>query len=176
MKPRRVFAVGAALGLLVSSSSSGAWGFGDGTSRPSVPGAVDPNVTQRNIRDTICAPGYARSVRPPYSFTGPLKQRLMRREHPGERFGAFELDHLVPLSLGGAPSDPANLWLEPWTGPLNAGDKDALEYVLWRLVCNGEVPLSVAQHEIARDWISAYYRYATRENLQRYHFHSHEDE
>lgn len=140
------------------------------SSSPTVPGAVDPAVNDANIDTTICVPGYARSVRPPYSFTGALKRRLMRDQHPGERYSGYELDHLVPLSLGGAPADPRNLWLEPWTGAMNAQDKDALELVLWRLVCAHEVPLRAAQRAIAGNWVAAYRRYATTENLARFHF------
>jgi len=64
-----------------------------------------------------------------------IMQRLMRAQHSGERFAGYELDRLVPLALGWAPADESNLWLELWTGPMNAGDKDAVEFVLWRLVC-----------------------------------------
>ena len=140
--------------------------------RPHIPGAIDVNVRQDNINSTICILGYARSVRPSYTFTGTLKKKMMRAQHPGEPFQAYELDHPIPLSLGSAPADARrNLWLQPWNSAMNAGDKDALEYVLWRLVCGHQLPLGVAQTAIARDWISAYRKYATRENLARYHFH-----
>ena len=159
------------LGILVLCSSAGIARIAapDGT-LPVVRGSTDPNVSQANIDTTICVPGYSRSVRPPYSLTGSIKRRLMKAQHPGERFSEYELDHLVPLSLGGAPADNGNLWLEPWTGSMNAGDKDALEYVLWRLVCSHELPLHTAQHAIASNWVAAYQRYATPENLARFHF------
>lgn len=137
---------------------------------PDVPGAVDPAVTPDNIDAAVCVSGYARSVRPPYSYTGAIKRQLMRSQHPGERFSGYELDHLIPLALGGAPADRRNLWLEPWTGDMNAADKDALEFVLWRLVCRHEVPLHAAQQAIAQDWVGAYRRYATRQNLARFHY------
>jgi hypothetical protein len=38
----------------------------------------------------------------------------------------------------------------------NAHVKDALEDHLRRLVCQGELDLESAQHEIAEDWIGAY--------------------
>jgi len=139
-------------------------------SLPDIRGATDPRVSQGNIDTTLCVSGYARSIRPPYSYTGPLKRRLMQAGHPGERYSGYELDHLVPLSLGGAPADEHNLWLESWTGSMNAGDKDALEYVLWRLVCLHELPLRTAQHDIAGNWVAAYQRYATPANLGRFHF------
>lgn len=39
------------------------------------PGAVNPAVTQANINDTICVPGWTATVRPPESYTERLKRR-----------------------------------------------------------------------------------------------------
>ncbi len=133
------------------------------------PGAVDDRVEQANIASTICVPGYARSVRPPYALTGPLKRAAMKRSRPHERFSEYELDHLIPLSLGGAPLSAANLWLEPRYGEWNANRKDALEFVLWRLVCANQLRLDTAQQAIATDWVAAYRTYATAGNLARFH-------
>ncbi|GEM73221.1 MULTISPECIES: hypothetical protein [Sphingomonas] len=137
---------------------------------PETPGAVDAAVTQANIDTTICRPGYARSARPSYELTGPLKRRMMNAQHPGEPMSAYELDHLIPISLGGAPFDAKDLWLQPRQGQMNAGDKNVLAYVLWRLVCTGQVPLKVAQYDISHDWTRAYQLYATPENIEKYHF------
>lgn len=152
------------------AASAAPYGIANSEQLPNVSGAIDQHVNQGNIRQTICVPGYARSARPPYTLTGPLKRDMMRAQHYGQRFSLYELDHLVPLSLGGAPSSPDNLWLQPWNGPWNASDKDALEFVLWRLVCTGQLPLSTAQREIAGNWIDAYRHYATPANLARYSF------
>ncbi len=94
------------------------------------PGAVDPSITQANIGTTICRPGYARSVRPAFAVTEPIKRRLMDAQHPGESFADYELDHLIPISLGGAPLDLRDLWLQPQRGRANAADKNALAFVL----------------------------------------------
>ncbi|PZU06534.1 MAG: hypothetical protein DI605_18915 [Sphingomonas sp.] len=134
------------------------------------PGETDPGVTQANIETTICRPGYARSARPDYSITGSIKRRLMTTEHPGEQFGDYELDHLIPISIGGAPLASRNLWLQPRHGAATAGDKNVLAYVLWRLVCTHRVPLVTAQRAISHDWPTAYRTYATPENVARYHF------
>lgn len=134
------------------------------------PGAIDPAITQANIDTTICRPGYARSVRPPYSITAPIKRQLMQAEHAGEAMADYELDHLIPISIGGAPLDRRDLWLQPRRGQANAGDKNVLAYVLWRLVCEHRLPLKIAQHDISRDWTSAYQTYATPENVAKYHF------
>ncbi len=52
---------------------------------------------------------------------------------------------LIPLELGGAPQDVANLWVEPWNGNANAHMKDAVETYLNREVCRGAMPLADAQ-------------------------------
>ncbi len=95
---------------------------------------------------------------------------MMDLQHPGEPMSAYELDHLIPISLGGAPLDKRDLWLQPRQGQANAGDKNVLAYVLWRLVCTGQVPLKVAQDDIRHDWTRAYQLYATPANIQKYHF------
>ena len=137
---------------------------------PETPRAIDPTITQANIDATICRPGYARSARPAYSITGPLKRRMMQVQHSGEPIADYELDHLIPISLGGAPLDPRDLWLQSRRGQANADDKNVLAYILWRLVCEHRLPLDTAQREISRDWTRAYDTYATRENVARYRF------
>jgi len=94
----------------------------------------------------------------------------MADQRPGEPLSAYELDHLIPISLGGAPFDARDLWLQPRRGPMNADDKNVLAYVLWRLVCTGQVPLKVAQYDISHDWTHAYQLYATPANIRKYHF------
>lgn len=74
--------------------------------------------------------------------------------------GQYEIDHLIPLELGGANST-ANLWPQlndhPRAGVLNS--KDLLENRMHQLVCSGRLQLTVAQREIASDWKTAYRRY-----------------
>jgi hypothetical protein len=41
------------------------------------PGATNPDVTQDTISTTICVPGWTKTVRPPISYTNPLKRRLI---------------------------------------------------------------------------------------------------
>jgi len=69
--------------------------------------------------------------------------------------GAFELDHLIPLVLGGDNSE-ANLWPQPAGPGPSFRDKDALEVRLAWLVCVKGLPLVEAQHRIATDWIAAW--------------------
>jgi len=116
------------------------------------PGAVRPGVSLA----VLCAPGYSRSVRPPESWTEPLKFAQMRAYGLPGAARAYEEDHLVPLSIGGAPRDPANLWPEPRGGPFDAGQKDELETWAARMACAGRVPLGRLQHDMAADWTALY--------------------
>lgn len=124
-------------------------------------GAVDRAVTQSNIDSTICIPGYSRSHRPDARVMGAIKKRMMRAQHPGERFSAYELDHIVPISLAGdlGASSTANLWLQPRAGEWGSDAKDKLEYVLYKMTCRHELTLIQAQRLISGDWVSAYKRY-----------------
>jgi hypothetical protein len=65
---------------------------------------------------------------------------------------ALEIDHIVPLELGGA-NDIANLYPESGYHP-----KDRLENRLHALVCSGAMQLRAAQRAIARNWRALYTR------------------
>ena len=39
------------------------------------PGVLNPDVTQANIRSTICRHGWTSTIRPPSSYTDALKRR-----------------------------------------------------------------------------------------------------
>jgi hypothetical protein len=71
----------------------------------------------------------------------------------------YEEDHLIPLELGGSPSNEQNLWPEPYSTITGAHTKDKLENKLKKLVCDGTLKLHTAQHAIATNWYAAYLRY-----------------
>ncbi len=72
---------------------------------------------------------------------------------------AYEVDFLIPPSLGGS-SDPRNLWPQPYeAGVWNARIKDALEDRLRMLVCEKRLDLATAQADLADNWITAYKKY-----------------
>jgi hypothetical protein len=84
------------------------------------------------------------------------RYRLPPGSHPD-----YEIDHLVPLCLGGA-DDASNLWPQPrrsiepnW----NAEAKDRLERTLCALVCDKLLDIGDAQEAIIKDWIAAYHLY-----------------
>ncbi|WP_406503290.1 hypothetical protein [Streptomyces sp. NBC_00212] len=122
------------------------------------PGADNPDVTQDTISSTICVSGWTSTVRPPTSYTNPLKvQQIAAYGYSDTSTADYEEDHLIPLELGGAPRDPKNLWPEPRysTGGKTAGNKDTVENRLKTAVCNGQVPLDDARRAIATDWTTA---------------------
>lgn len=115
------------------------------------PGATNPAVTQANIRSTICSSGWTKTVRPPTSLTDRMKKQS-DQSYGLATSASGEYDHLISLELGGAPSDPRNLWVEPGKIP---NPKDAVENKLNDAVCTGLVPLATAQQAIAHDWVTA---------------------
>jgi hypothetical protein len=104
----------------------------------------------------IDLPGYALQWR---DVTQKAKEKVYRRYGiaPRER-RRFDIDHLVPLSLGGS-NDLRNLWPHPWDCPWNPRMKAALEARLRVLVRQGVVGLREAQEALCRDWVEAYGRY-----------------
>jgi hypothetical protein len=136
--------------------------------RDLTPGAIDPRITQRNIGSTICRRGYAATVRPPFAYTNAMKHRLMRVYGATGAIHDYELDHLIPLELGGCPDCKTNLWPQPRNVFPGAREKDEVEDYLHHEVCSRAMPLAEAQREIASDWYAVYKRIhrqrATRRN------------
>ncbi len=117
------------------------------------PGLADPRVTQANIQTTICVSGYTSRVRPPSSYTDALKaQQIKAYGYADANLTDYEEDHLIPLEIGGHPTDPHNLWPEPRGGQYPASRKDGVENALHTAVCNGAMTLAAAQHAIATNW------------------------
>jgi hypothetical protein len=110
------------------------------------PGAIDPDVTQANIHSTICVRGWTATVRPPASYTSALKRQQLRALGLLGGPSLYQEDHLISLELGGNPTDPRNLWPEPYP---RAGDVDKIENELNAKVCHGRLTLADAQREEA---------------------------
>jgi hypothetical protein len=134
--------------------------------RAVTPGATNSAVSQGDISSTICVSGWTSTVRPPSSYTSDLKLDQLRAGYtyngdlnPSD----YEEDHLIPLELGGAPSDVRNLWPEPSNAATgSSGAKDQLENKLHGLVCSGQLALVTAQQAIATDWWIAYQSYVAQ--------------
>jgi hypothetical protein len=108
------------------------------------PGVLNPDVTQANIASTICLHGWTKTIRPPTSYTNALKQKQMREYGVGGSMSDYQEDHLISLELGGHPTDPRNLWPEPYP---RASEVDSIENELNGKVCAGELSLDDAQRK-----------------------------
>ena len=108
------------------------------------PGVLNPDVSQANIGSTICVRGWTRTVRPPVDYTNALKVKQMRMYGEAGDSSRYQEDHLISLELGGAPSDPRNLWPEPYP---RASAVDQIENDLNAKVCSGDLSLVEAQRQ-----------------------------
>ena len=106
------------------------------------PGVVNPEVTSATLASTICKHGWTRTIRPPVSYTNDLKLKQMRAYRRRGPPSAYQEDHLISLELGGHPTDPRNLWPEPYP---RAAVVDGIENELNAQVCSGKLRLEAAQ-------------------------------
>ena len=133
------------------------------------PGAINPDVNQNNISSTICKVGWTATIRPSSSYTNKIKIDQLKTTYKsfakiwGESLSAYEEDHLISLQLGGSPTNPKNLFPQPYKGN-NAYKKDILETKLKKMVCSGTIKLADAQKAIASNWVKAFNLYASKEN------------
>ena len=123
--------------------------------RRCTPGATYSVVTQATIGRTICKKGWTATIRPPESYTEPIKVAQIAEYHYADRsVGHYEEDHLIPLELGGSPRSVKNLWPEYDAGKI-PNPKDAVENALNHAVCSHRVSLKAAQVAIAVNWTTA---------------------
>jgi hypothetical protein len=106
------------------------------------PGVLNPDVTQTTIGSTICLTGWTRTIRPPTEYTNALKRKQMRAYRETGAASDYQEDHLISLELGGHPTDPRNLWPEPYP---RAAKVDTIENDLNQQVCDGSLTLAEAQ-------------------------------
>jgi hypothetical protein len=86
--------------------------------------------------------------RMPYSESSAIKRSMIP---PGHTMSEYELDHIVPLCLGGS-NNSSNLQLQPWP---EARKKDELELMACRAVRSGR--LSVEQgRALFTNWRTSY--------------------
>ncbi|MGZ4382921.1 MAG: hypothetical protein ACXVZ3_16025 [Gaiellaceae bacterium] len=108
------------------------------------PGVLNPEVTQATILTTICSHGWTATIRPPVEYTNALKREQMRAYGEKGPLSAYQEDHLISLELGGDPTDPRNLWPEPYP---RAAAVDQIENQLNGEVCSGSLSLHDAQEQ-----------------------------
>ena len=139
-----LFAVAAAflIAVLPRCSERGTRGAAVLASWSLTPGVVNPDVMQATIATTICRRGWTRTIRPPVSYTNDLKRKGLRQYRLRGPPSGYQEDHLISLELGGHPTDPRNLWPEPYP---RASTVDQAENELNAEVCSGKLSLADAQ-------------------------------
>ena len=165
------------------------------------PGAANPDVTQHNIQDTICNRQWStKEIRPPAEYTSKLKRKQLREYgdtfhqtraeliNPStgkadtnrcvahsDNMACYEEDHLISLEDGGNPTDPRNLWPEPYNTKvgwviMGAHQKDVVESFIHDEVCydiphskrTSQIPATISitlrhgQEILAGDWYACY--------------------
>jgi len=115
---------------------------------------LTPGATLEVTKEDVCTAGYTKKVR---NVPVSVKRQVYAEYDTEYVRGAYEVDHLIPLELGGSNSI-RNLWPEPYDLVWGAHVKDQLENRLHGLVCRESLPLETAQNWIAHDWIGAYRR------------------
>jgi competence protein ComEC len=114
------------------------------------PGAIFADAT---IED-VCVKGYTATVR---NVSTKTKKQVFEEygiTYP-QPAGAYEVDHFIPLALGGA-NDIANLFPEAALPVPGFHEKDIVEVFLQGEVCSGRATLSAAQRQISTDWLAVY--------------------
>jgi hypothetical protein len=106
------------------------------------PGVLNPDVSEATLAATICKHGWTRTIRPPTAYTDALKRRQLREYGLDGLISGYQEDHLISLELGGHPTDPRNLWPEPYP---RAARVDTIENELNAGVCSGALSLDSAQ-------------------------------
>lgn len=109
---------------------------------PNLTFSPKPVAPQVSDSPDVCQPGYAKSKRPTKEYTDAIKRHKVWEQ--GGKKSDYQLDHIVPLSLGGT-NDESNLRLEPIN---QAKDDDKIELELHTKVCRGEITLTQAQQLI----------------------------
>src|SRR5207244_3122045 len=101
----------------------------------------------------ICQAGYSRAIR--NVSTAEKNQVFAEYGVTSHPTGAYEVDHLISLELGGS-NEIANLWPEPADPRPGFHEKDRVENELHTRVCAGTIALAAAQQQIATNWLDLY--------------------
>jgi hypothetical protein len=101
----------------------------------------------------VCVSGYSSSVR---SVSDAEKNKVYSEYGiASHATGQYEVDHFVPLELGGS-NDIINLWPEPANPTPGFHQKDVVENYLHKEVCSGVMSLAHAQNLIETNWMAVY--------------------
>ena len=118
---------------------------------------INKNLTIKQVCNKSFRTG---SIRPPTSYTNPLKIQKMKDYGYAPVTSLFELDHIMPIYALGDPRSPDNLWPQYWSLNVNgfeagARTKDKLEVFSHKLLCSGKTDMKGIE-KCFTDWISCY--------------------
>lgn len=105
------------------------------------PGAVTPGIITPDVCPVVNQDKLGRTVTA-------AQKAFVRQEYNDQNAG--EVDHLIPLELGGSNGDD-NLWVEDGPAP---NIKDSVERKAHTAVCHGTFTLEYAQTQISTNWIA----------------------
>jgi hypothetical protein len=112
-----------------------------------------PGATRPATLDEICKGPSTSTVRPDDDYTDALKKaQIVEYGWTDTKPDDYEEDHLISLEIGGNPTDPKNLWPEPYAGKFNSHMKDKVEDWLHDQACSGKMTLEQAQRGISTNW------------------------
>jgi hypothetical protein len=139
--------------LLARRTKTSRCALGSNPDRRCSPGAYYSKLGKA----TICSPSFRTST----IRNVPDSERFaVEREYgikPGHYGSTLEIDHIVPLELGGS-NDIANLFPEQLYVRPGYRIKDKLENKLHALVCAGSMTLRSVRVRISTDWQALYER------------------
>ena len=106
----------------------------------------------------VCAADFAASAKP---VAGHQRNEALKRYGKDASSYTGELDHLIPVALGGS-NEPDNLWPMPENRQYGPAQKRELEGALLKQVCDKTLSLKAAQDAIRKDWTKAYDQYVKK--------------
>jgi len=127
--------------------------LGPNPDRACSPGAYYTKLTKQVICSSSFHTGDVRNVSESTKHSVEAEYDMA----PGSYGSSLEIDHIVPLELGGS-NDIANLYPEKANVHPGYHVKDKLENKLHDLVCAGKTGLRAAQRDIASNWQIVYER------------------
>lgn len=115
---------------------------------------LTPGIILPFDAEEICTEGYQENIG---EISQSTKDEVFRRYllSPNQPDGAFQIDALIPLSLGGG-KDVRNLWPQPAEPKPGYHEKDQLEEYYYNQVCEGKMSLNEAQSNLITNWFQGY--------------------
>ena len=124
------------------------------------PGKVSTRVKQGNISETICNPRWIAKAKPTAKSSEALmKKQLKAWGYDDRDVTHYVEDHVIPVEVGGHPTDAKNQWPQSVGDKWNAATKDKLEEYVNREVCSGRMTLKEGQSVFQKGWVDVFHVY-----------------